>query len=382
MAKRIVILLAILLLRVAIGGIATAGCLNGQQIRVAGIISEIEQTSTIQIIRIGYFSAENSGKMRYFRGQRVAIVGRCQRQVIDFLLNRIRLIEPKIEASGEKVFAKSGWLMRGVNLQEELVEIYQRQLPEPEASLVAGIVLGAKAGLPQKFYDALIDTGTVHMVVASGYNLTVIAEVLFYILIYFVSRKWATVGVIGGMLVYAWMTGWGAPVMRALVMASLILVSKVRGRAEEVGWWLCVAVWVMLMWSPEMIIDTSFQLSVAATAGLVFLEPWLRKIITRMHTTSALHASPPKGSEKEGVLKFISESELIPTLSAQIVTAPIIWWHFGRLSLISPLVNLLVLPLVPPVMLLGALQLVFGWIIAPFSYALLHLIVVIVNIFG
>lgn len=104
----------------------------------------------------------------------------------------------------------------------------------------------------------------------------------------------------------------------------------------------------------------------AATGGLVFLEPKIRHVF----------------SSKYAVVSMLARTELAPTLSAQIMTAPIIWWHFGRLSLVSPLVNLLVLPFVPPLMLLGSIQLVLGWVVAPFSYALLHLIVVIINFFG
>ena len=81
-------------------------------------------------------------------------------------------------------------------------------------------------------------------------------------------------------------------------------------------------------------------------------------------------------------MRVVMETELSPTLAAQITTAPIIWWNFGRLSLISPVVNMLVLPLVPMMMGLGAGQLVLGRLMAPFTYAVAHLFVVIVRWFG
>lgn len=392
-----------LVLRAVIGGYLSADCQNGDRVKIAGKISDIYQKGSDRFIRVGNFEITNdlpAGRQGltpyYLRTQKVVVIGRCERRVTDFLLNKITLIEPKIQLIDEKTFDSGGLMSGGRVLREKLVAIYQKHLTEPEASLVAGIVLGVKSSLPAEFYQKLINTGTIHIVVASGYNLSVVGEMMFYILIYFVSRKWATMGVIGGMIFYAYLTGFGIPVMRALIMASLVLINKALGRDEKTFWWLFLSVWLMLMVKIDLVTNISFQLSVAATLGLVVVEPWMKKIlIRRVNTPSALRASPPNlgGDRRGGMVKlpqFIITSELLPTLSAQILTAPLIWWHFGRLSWISPLVNLIVLPLVPPIMLLGVLALpvggifggVFSWLVVPILYSLTHLFVIIIQLLG
>ncbi len=359
-------LCGLLVLRLIVGGWLTGSCGQNQQVRIAGKIDRVDQKGSNSIVVVGHFWMESEARIKFLRKQKVVVFGSCKREVIDFLLNRIWLVEPRIEIVDENTSAEIGWLMMGEGVRQKLVDRYREWLPEPEASLVAGIVLGAKSSLPERFYQALVNTGTVHIVVASGYNLTVVAEMMFLMLTYVMNRRWATICTVGSMMVYAWLTGWGVPIMRALVMGSLVLIAKTLGRTANVGWWLFLAVWAMVMVSPELIESISFQLSVMATAGLVWVEPWLRGGLEKL---------------KIGLVAGILGTELVPTLSAQIATAPIIWWHFGRVSWISPLVNMLVLPLVPPLMLLGAVQLIGGWLTAPFVYSLLHLVVMIISWF-
>jgi competence protein ComEC len=221
--------------------------------------------------------------------------------------------------------------------------------------------------MEQSFYDSLIETGTVHVVVASGYNVVVVGSVVLNLLVYLMRRQQATLLALIAMVGYGWLAGGEAPVVRAVIMGSLVFLARATGRQTESGWLLVVAGWLMLMVNPQLIESVSFQLSLAATAGLIWVEPKIREGMERV---------------KSSWMRVMMETELSPTLAAQITTAPIIWWNFGRLSLISPVVNMLVLPLVPMMMGLGAGQLVLGRLVAPFTYAVAHLFVVIVRWFG
>lgn len=331
------------------------------EVRVRGKVDEVVWKDSVWVVGIDEFrfEAESGYKEGYKRGDEVVVVGRCKRGWKDFWLGRVWLDKAKVEERIEVEDRKG--------LRDRLVEIYERQLPDPEAGLVAGVVLGYKSSMEQSFYDSLIETGTVHVVVASGYNVVVVGSVVLNLLVYLMRRQQATLLALIAMVGYGWLAGGEAPVVRAVIMGSLVFLARATGRQTESGWLLVVAGWLMLMVNPQLIESVSFQLSLAATAGLIWVEPKIREGMERV---------------KSSWMRVMMETELSPTLAAQITTAPIIWWNFGRLSIISPVVNMLVLPLVPMMMGLGAGQLVLGRLVAPFTYAVAHLFVVIVRWFG
>jgi len=126
---------------------------------------------------------------------------------------------------------------------------------------------------------------------------------------------------------------------------------------------------LMLIYNPLYIVDIGFQLSFVATAGLLYLEPWIKE----------------RGSTwfrpYEKVIGGYLADYLFPTLAATIATLPVILWHFGRVSWISPLVNILVLPVVPLIMLLSGLTLVGGQIMALILYAPLAYMIWVIKLF-
>jgi len=151
--------------------------------------------------------------------------------------------------------------------------------------------------------------------------------------------------------VYVGLAGGSASVVRAGIMGSLTLMAYFWGRPTEAKRLLWVAAYGMLLINPLLIADVGWQLSVSATAGLLYLEPKLHKV-------------------KVG----LGAEYIYPTVAASVATAPIIWWHFGRVAWISPIVNLLILPIVPLIMLLAAVVVgagslsmrvgqVIGWIL-------------------
>lgn len=374
MVKRVLILVVILGLRLVVGGWLSGGCV-GREVRVSGVFDGIEQKGSKYVVRMNQFRAEFLGYKKVEEGKKVEIVGRCERGVMDFLMGRVWLVEPTLEEIGEGE-KREFLIMRGLTeLRERVVEFYKGSLPDPEAGLVAGVVIGFREKLSQSFYDDLVKTGTIHVVVASGYNVAIVGMIAFEILVYFLIRKWMTVGAIGLMILYGVLAGGDPPVVRAVVMGSVVFLGRAIGRQSDSWWLLFLASWGMVMVRPELIESISFQLSVAATLGLIGVDPWLRLRAERW--------------KKEGWMKVVMETELIPTVSAQIMTAPLIWWYFGRISWISPLVNVIVLPLVPIIMAFGGVSALLGvvWeplgrLVAPLVYAVAHLFVVMVRFFG
>jgi competence protein ComEC len=214
----------------------------------------------------------------------------------------------------------------------------ERLLPEPQASLLMGILIGARKTLPQNIVDNFNATGTSHIIAISGYNITIIISSLAFLAGWLGRRKsfWLTLGLILGFVI---LSGASASVIRAAIMGSLGLLSANIGRQYAVGPALFFAGFIMLVINPKILYwDVSFQLSFLATLGIVYFQPLLNDLTAVWDDFTGI------------------KSILLVTLSATFVTLPLILFTFGRLSVVSPLVNILILPIVPLTMLLGFLS--------------------------
>ncbi len=238
----------------------------------------------------------------------------------------------------------------GINIQDKAVSVFTRWLPEPQGGLISGIVLGAKSRLPKDFYEKLRTTGTLHIIVASGYNLTVISQRPVEGMAWIMGRKLA--------LGFGWLMVWGyalisggePPVVRAAIIISIVYLAQFIGRKFAIWRAFLLSVWLMLVVSPELLLSISFQLSVAAMFGLlVFKDKW------------------------EGLRKVpLVGRDLSDSLSAQLMVLPVIAYHFGQLSWAAPVINMIVLPLVPRMMLFGLFSLV-GLVWLPLAIPFLYL---------
>lgn len=376
MKIRVGILLGLLVLRLIPGWLWVSRTQIGRAVKIRGELVKTEQKGSNCIMAIGRFWVKKPGWCEFSRKDKLEVIGRTRVKLTDVLLGRIWLDNPYIVVLGKNDEKKNeaDLVDEGIwsRWREKLSLKYRRLLPEPEASLTAGVVLGEKTRLPKEFYNALIDTGTIHVVVASGYNVMVVGGMVLSSLIYLMERKKATIGAVAGMVLYGLMAGAEPPVVRAVIMGGVVFVGQAIGRTSLALWSLCLAGWVMLMVDPFLLESVSFQLSVMASAGLFGLEPKLKGWF-----------------EEREIENFLLKSQLLPTLAAQAMTAPVIWYHFGRASWISPLVNLIILPFIPIIMawggvmlLLSLLWLPLGWAAGWLVYSLAHLVVVVVEWFG
>ena len=213
--------------------------------------------------------------------------------------------------------------------------------------------------MPQEMVDNFSRTGVSHIVAVSGYNVSIIAVVLSGILIYLgLSRRktfWLLALLI---LTFVFFTGATASVVRAGVMAMIILVAQYIGRLSSVGRTLVYAAVIILLFNPYLLVwDVGFQLSFLSTLGLVYLSPILEYIIAKKIKT--------KNSLTTAMLEI-----LVTTLSAITATMPMIMYQFGRFSTVALLVNILILWLVPWLMLFGFLSLVASFLFFPFGQVL------------
>ena len=224
-------------------------------------------------------------------------------------------------------------------------------LPEPYAGLLNGLLLGTKGGLPPDVKEAFKITGLMHIVAVSGYNVTIVAAMLQSLLRPLPYRV-AIWGSLGAILAFVMLTGAPASVIRAGIMGALVIVAKSIGRRALALNALVAAAGLMILIKPTILLDDiGFQLSVAATLGLIMLSPTLQKRFQKISWHKWLPSSLWEALEA--------------TLGAQALTIPIILYYFGRLSIISPLANVLVVPLVPWAMAAGFIGLVVGFLWQP-----------------
>lgn len=233
-----------------------------------------------------------------------------------------------------------------------------RLLPEPQAALLTGILLGVETGIPSNLMDDFAATGTTHIIAISGFNITIISGIFAGLAQQLFGKRRALWIAIAGVAVYTIFVGASAAVVRAAVMGVLYLVGQYAGRATFAPVSLAAAGIAMTAWNPHTLWDVGFQLSFAATAGLVLctepLERFFERALSRL--TSAERA--------RRIVNLISEA-LIVTLAAQITTTPIILHYFGRLSLVALLSNFFILPAQPGVMIWGGIAALLGLIIRP-----------------
>jgi competence protein ComEC len=264
--------------------------------------------------------------------------------------------------------------------QRSLDNIY-RMFPDPESSLLAGILLGVDTGLTSELQQAFKNTGTAHIIAISGFNISIIAGIFFAFFSRFLGDRRGAVLAILGIALYTVLVGADAAVVRAAVMGGLALFARQVGR-RQVGLNTLLAVAaLMCVWNPLYIWDVGFQLSFFATLGLILYATPFSEVANRL----ILKYFPSSAAEK--FAELFSEFVLL-TLAAQLTTIPIMAYHFQRISLVSFIANPFILPAQPAVMILGGLSvllshvwIVLGQLVAWITYPFVVYTIRIVEIF-
>ncbi len=290
-----------------------------------------------------------------------------------------------LSVEGEAAMGKGGWYLKNAKvgevlevpkvskalprLRQRILELYGKFLPEPHSALLSGIVLGTKSSLAPTFFEGLRTTGTLHVVVASGMNISLFAGSILNGLAIFVSRRRAIIPALLGVLTYVVLVGFEPPIVRAAVMGAISFAAQAYGREFDAWRALFISAALLLLLNPLWLFDVGFQLSFAATAGMLAFGVRIHRLLSHV-----------AGFMREG---------LSTTLAAQIPVTPILFVAFGQVSLVSPLVNALILWTVPFIMAGGMLVALLGLVWEPigqlaswFVWLLLEYFVTIVRLFS
>ena len=228
-------------------------------------------------------------------------------------------------------------------------------LPEPESSLLGSLVVGGKRSLGPVWQERFRQAGLIHLVVLSGYNLTIIgaATAIFFTTLR-LRRSLTLILSALAIILFSIMVGGGASVIRAAVMALLVVLARLTGRNYEAGRALATAMVVMVAINPLILVnDIGFQLSCLATAGLIYGSPLLER---RLNFIPA---------------RFGLRSVVVTTVAAQLAVLPWILRVMGQVSPYALLTNVLVVPIVPLTMLFAALIGLAGLLLPPLAFVIM-----------
>ncbi len=252
------------------------------------------------------------------------------------------------------------------SIRTHFEENITHKLAYPENEYALGITLGDESGIPQKIIEDFNTTGLRHLLALSGMNITII--ILFLsVLFFFLPKILRIIAISFFIFVFVMLTGASSSVVRAAVMGVVGIIALQSGRKLEPLNLLILALSFITLYNPFLLYsDISLQFSVLAVLGLMYIEP-------------ILYSGRVKSGNKNELLQVLSA-----TLAAQIAVLPLMIVFFEQVSLISPITNLLVVPISTLAMILvfvTALPFV-GWFFMPFAYFLLHITLFIAEIFA
>jgi competence protein ComEC len=248
------------------------------------------------------------------------------------------------------------------NIKRNFVSHVREILSEPHASLLAGLLVSGKDAMPKSILEEFRRAGVIHIVVLSGYNITIIAEFIkrFFektsgFLKLNIFPHSVTLASIIGIFLFVLMTGAEATVVRAAIMVLVVMLAKVFGRNYSAPRALLGAAFLMVMINPKILVfDPSFQLSFLATSALIYVVPIVEKFLKNV-------------PDKWGLKTILST-----TLGTQILVLPYLVYSTGEISLVSLIANILILAFIPLTMLIGFIATMLSYISTvlalPFSY--------------
>ncbi|MDO8486369.1 MAG: ComEC/Rec2 family competence protein [Candidatus Staskawiczbacteria bacterium] len=286
---------------------------------------------------------------------------------------------PKIELVGKGRDTYAASFYSGILwFKQKLRESIRQNYSPPQSLILEGTILGDNGAMSQDLKNKLNITGLRHIIAVSGTHIIILGAILMsFLLALGLWRGHAFYVSVSFIWLYIILTGLPASGIRAGIMGTLFLLSEKIGRQNMATRTITIAGAVMVAFNPLLLLyDVGFQLSFLASMGIILLNPFFKDLFRKFAFS--------KNNKAENLLSIIST-----TFSAQIFTLPIMIYNFGNVSLVSPITNLLVLPIVSGLMILGFLSSILGiasqflgWIISMPCWFLLTYFIKVIDIFS
>lgn len=228
------------------------------------------------------------------------------------------------------------WLMRQIVIparRRVLADIDRAVGGEP-GELLKGLLIGDRSGIPITTRQAFVNAGVAHVLAVSGSNVAVVATVLVLLLGFFPLPEWLRCSAVAaGVVLYMMLTGNQPPVVRATIMALVVLLGKILQRKPNAYNALGISALIILALDSRQLYDVGFQLSFGAVLSIVYLYPRMNALISRLDSHSGV---------RRGLLWLLRLCSV--SLAATLGTLPLTALVFGRVSIIGILANIVVIP--------------------------------------
>ncbi|MBN2306559.1 ComEC/Rec2 family competence protein [Candidatus Peregrinibacteria bacterium] len=337
---------------------------NGQKMEVIGVVTEVDirrdqakYTVSAEGDLQGDILISLNKYPQYSYGDRIRLYGELRApgefDGFDYgaYLSRFGIYSVMYHPSIEVLESSQGnFFWHGMSfLQSKFMERINRLFPEPHASFEAGLLVGARKGIPEDLMNKFNITGLTHIIAISGYNITIIIVFVMWML-GSLPRRLGFAVACAAIVLFTLFVGASPAVTRASIMGILGLIALNYGRQNNISLTILWSAALMVAWNPKILLhDVGFQLSFAAVMGLIYVAPHFEKYSKKL-------------PQAFGVREAITM-----TLAAQVMALPIIVYNFERLSLIAPLANVLVVFAIPPAMLFGFIAVVLSFIFFPLA---------------
>ena len=234
-------------------------------------------------------------------------------------------------------------------IRGEIGTVINQNLPQSTAAIYRALLIGDRQQISQRVLDAFKGSGCMHILAISGLHLSILAGVLFllahsllkrseYLILHYPIRSWAAVLTLPPLIFYCLLAGANIPVLRSLLMVCVFILALCSQHRKSLFTTLALAALIILIWRPDSLFTISFQLSFAAVAAIAAIVPWLNNVLRI--SRSGDHKPPPGNRVGRWIL-----AALMVSTAATIGTAPLLLSAFNRISLVGPIANLLLEPL-------------------------------------
>lgn len=217
-------------------------------------------------------------------------------------------------------------------LRDAILGSFRRNLEPTQAALASGFLIGETRGIPSSVYNMFRDSGTLHLLAVSGSNVALVLLVAVFILRPFALSRWKRAMALAGVIIVFTALSYGEPsVVRASVMAVLVIGAGLAQRRYDLNNIIAMTAIIVLLVDPGQLYDVGFQLSFVTAWGLIFAVPKIAKMFEAYHNRRWY--------------RWVVFPTIV-ALVAQVVSTPLVAFHFNRIPVISVFANLLIVPLV------------------------------------
>ena len=281
------------------------------------------------------------------------------------------MYKPEIQLLAQGKYGSLGMVYNSIlDTKDHFRSVINNYIPAPESSILAAMLLGDKGRLSETTKEKLNKAGVRHITAISGMHVAILGSLaMSFLLGVRTKRKNALIATIIFLVLFVVLTGLQASAVRAVIMGGLVLIGQYAGRQNVSLRGLAIAAAIMLAFNPLLTVDAGFQLSFLAVLGIILLFPLLQDILYKIPSNFGLR------------------DVMVITIAAQAFTLPVMMHTFGMISIVSPLTNLLLVPVLPFVLATGVVFIasasvlgVFGTILSVPLFILLHYLVVVVEL--